>query len=476
MRCDQQGDVGSAGSKRERWRRGSGRRLLCSRTRSAGRPRSRTPEATRPRSMSAMPRSISACAPVSASFRPRPPARLAQAGAPAVVAQAQVEAGERCQRILFGAEPRRAPAWSAVRCPATETACAGQGGRARTPATIAQAIARCVSSAARRALAPRAASPSAVAAKDSITHPATTRPRSVDRPPSVRTSSASCSAVIWTMRGNECEIGLRFAARVAAFPGGLRGILVETDAFGELAVCDRQVGRQSVDPVLQVGAGRLARVGERLLDPAERGAFLAGERQHRGLQRVGGGERGRVVRALADLGQFLDRRVGHGGLVERAVRVAPGGQECAQVASAARARRGFQRSQAFDHVGRRVAVGLDVEDLAGDGLGRRGRGAGQCDQRDPQCDGATTARTAIRAEGNRLRWGRISYRPLPATAWIDERDRAVVANIVGSRPRGARRTGRSQPVLRSPAAIPLMDRWIPRCRRSLAGSPSRRRR
>ena len=32
----------------------------------------------------------------------------------------------------------------------------------------------------------------------------------------------------------------------------------------------------------------------------------------------------------------------------------------------------------------------------------------------------------------------------------------------------------AQPVLRSPAATPLIDKWMPRCSRSLAGSPSLR--
>ncbi len=33
---------------------------------------------------------------------------------------------------------------------------------------------------------------------------------------------------------------------------------------------------------------------------------------------------------------------------------------------------------------------------------------------------------------------------------------------------------RAQPVLRKPAATPLIDRWMPRCSRSFSGAPSLR--
>jgi len=84
------------------------------------------------------------------------------------------------------------------------------------------------------------------------------------------------------------------------------------------------------------------------------------------------------VRALADVGQFLDRGVGHGGLVGGGVGVAPGGQERAQVVAAAGTRRHLEVAQVRDDVARVVAVaGLDIEHLLHDRLGVRSLCPGQ---------------------------------------------------------------------------------------------------
>jgi two-component system response regulator AlgR len=89
----------------------------------------------------------------------------------------------------------------------------------------------------------------------------------------------------------------------------------------------------------------------------------------------------------------------------------------------------------------------------------------------PQRAGGRARRARAAPARRRRRRGRLGR-----ARGADRRMAAGVAPAAGGGARGAGRRLRLQPVLkrspRSPAAMPLIDRWMPRLRRSTAGSPS----
>ena len=79
------------------------------------------------------------------------------------------------------------------------------------------------------------------------------------------------------------------------------------DALVDLRVRGGERAGGGVHPVAQVGTAVALGQFHRAVDPAVGGAQLPRELQQRGLQRVGGGQRAGIARALAQLEQFLDR-------------------------------------------------------------------------------------------------------------------------------------------------------------------------
>ena len=195
-----------------------------------------------------MPRLISACAAVSASCCDSDWLLRARRGVGGlgVVAHAQVVAGQRHQRVLLAAEPDTWPA-----CEFIVSTTAPAAGRLRPAAW--RAISRCASTACSRACA--AARPPGrrrCAASDSQ-HPA-----DHDQP-----VVGGARAELAHQRGlaqrhgdlalddahrHQRLVGLRLAARVVHLAAGARGVLEQADAFVELAVVHRQVGRRSSRP------------------------------------------------------------------------------------------------------------------------------------------------------------------------------------------------------------------------------------